>query len=239
MNKKILKIIFTVFVWGAMVGIATNPPRASAGFLQDFFNRLLPGFFSAEPSEIPITGTEGEQTQAPAPVVPYAPTIDYEEAVVKAVEESTPSVVSIIISKNLPVIEQCPYDPFANLPPEMKQFFGGDSQFYQPCQKGTKLEKVGGGSGFIISSDGLILTNKHVVADTKAEYTVLTNDEKKYTAHVLARDPLKDLAIIKIEAANLPTVILGDSSAINVGQTAVAIGNALGEFRNTVSVGII
>jgi len=239
MNKKILTIIFTVFILGAMVGIATNPPRASAGFLQDFFNRLLPGFFSAEPSEIPITGTEGEQTQAPAPVVPYAPTIDYEEAVVKAVEESTPSVVSIIISKNLPVIEQCPYDPFANLPPEMKQFFGGDSQFYQPCQKGTKLEKVGGGSGFIVSSDGLILTNKHVVTDTKAEYTVITYDGNKYDAEVLARDPAQDLAIIKINATGLKPAKLGDSDSIKLGQTAIAIGYSLGEFSNTVSVGVI
>ncbi len=237
MNKKILTIIFTVFILVAMAGIAVNPQQASAGFLQDFLNRFLPGFFSAEPSEIPVTGIEEGQTRAP--IVPYAPTIDYEEAVVRAVEESTPSVVSIIISKNLPVIEQCPYDPFSNLPPEMKQFFGGGFEFSQPCPKGTKLEKVGGGSGFIVSSDGLILTNKHVVIDTKAEFTVITHDGKKYNAEVLARDPVQDLAIIKINAAGLKPAKLGDSDSIKLGQTAIAIGYSLGEFSNTVSAGII
>ncbi len=238
MNRKILIFIFTVFVLGAIIGVATNPPRASAGFLQDLFNRFVPGLFSPQqPSETPTTGTGGVET--PEPVVPYAPTVDYEEAVIKAVEESTPSVVSIIISKNLPVIEQCPYDPFANLPPEMKQFFGGGFEFSQPCQKGTKLEKVGGGSGFIVSSDGLILTNKHVVTDTKAEYTVITYDGKKYDAEVLARDPTQDLAIIKINATGLKQAKLGDSDSIKLGQTAIAIGYSLGEFSNTVSVGVI
>jgi S1-C subfamily serine protease len=171
--------------------------------------------------------------------VPYAPTIDYEEAVVKAVESATPSVVSIIISKNLPIIEQCPYDPFANLPPEIRQFFGGGFEFSQPCQKGTKLEKVGGGSGFIVSPNGLILTNKHVVVDTKAEYTVITFDGRKYKAQVLARDPVQDLAIIKINASGLKPAKLGDSDSIKLGQTAIAIGYSLGEFSNTVSVGVI
>ena len=85
----------------------------------------------------------------------------------------------------------------------------------------------------------MILTNKHVVADTSADYTVLTNDGKKYDAKVLARDPAQDLAVIKITATDLPVVTLGDSDTIKLGQTAIAIGNALGEFRNTVSVGVI
>ncbi len=148
-------------------------------------------------------------------------------------------MVAITISKNVPIIEQCPYNPFSDLPPEFQQFFGQNLQFYQPCQKGTKLQEVGGGSGFIISADGLILTNKHVVQDTAAEYTVFTNDGKKYSAKVLARDPNIDIAVIKISASNLPTIKLGDSDSIQVGQTAIAIGNALGEFRNTVNVGVV
>ena len=98
---------------------------------------------------------------------------------------------------------------------------------------------MGGGSGFIISSDGLILTNKHVVLDKQASYTVFTNDGKKYEAKVLARDPSQDLAVLKVDATGFPTVDLGDSDSLELGQTAIAIGNALGEFRNTVSVGVI
>ena len=86
----------------------------------------------------------------------------------------------------------------------------------------------------------MILTNKHVVLDKEAKYTVFTNDGRKFPAKVLAQDPLQDLAIIKIESNKpFPVVQLGDSSRLQVGQTVIAIGNALGEFRNTVSVGVI
>jgi len=192
----------------------------------------------------PITLNWSPKTSAPAATsaVPlYKPTVDYEEAVVNAVEKASPSVVSVIVSKDLPVIEQCPYSPFSDLPPEFQQYFGEQFQFSQPCQKGTKLQEIGGGTGFIISKDGLIVTNKHVVADALASYTVLTNDGKKYDAEVLARHPSLDIAVIKIKAplSGFPVITLGDSDSIKLGQTAIAIGNALGEFRNTVAVGVI
>lgn len=94
------------------------------------------------------------------------------------------------------------------------------------------------GSGFIITSDGLILTNKHVVSNTAAEYTVFTSDGKGYKAKVKAKDPFNDLAIIKIEASNLTAVELGDSDDLQIGQRVIAIGNALG-FQNTVTTGVI
>jgi len=170
----------------------------------------------------------------------YKPALDYEKAVVAAVKKASPAVVSITVSKNVPIIENCPFNPLMDLPPEFQQFFGGGFQgFSQPCEKGTELREVGGGSGFVISSDGLILTNKHVVSDAKAQYTVFTNNGKKYDAQILARDPVKDLAVIKISATNLPTVELGDSDSLELGQTAIAIGNALGEYRNTVSAGVV
>ncbi|MBU6142219.1 trypsin-like peptidase domain-containing protein [Patescibacteria group bacterium] len=174
-------------------------------------------------------------------VAQYQSTDVHEQAVIAAVKKTSQSVVSVIISKDVPIIEQCPAaNPFGDLPPEFQQFFGGSgTQYTQPCQKGTQKQEVGGGSGFIISSDGLILTNKHVVSDTQAEYTVFTNDGKKYTAKVLARDPVQDLAVLKIDAVGLTPLQLGDSDGIQLGQTAIAIGNALGEFRNTVSVGVV
>jgi len=171
----------------------------------------------------------------------YIPQTSQEEKIIRAVEKVSPSVVSIVITKDVPVFEQYLYSPF------------GDPLFSIPQyrQKGTEKQEIGGGTGFVVSEDGLILTNKHVALDEEADYTVFTNDGKSYSAKVLARDPFQDLAILKIDQekivneegrlviAPFPTVELGDSDRLQIGQTVVAIGNALGEFRNTVSVGVV
>lgn len=171
-----------------------------------------------------------------ASTTPYLPQTIQEEAVIDVVDRVSPAVVSIVISKDIPIIEEYYDNPFDDS-------FGQDFGFRIPQyrQKGTEKKEIGGGSGFIISEDGMILTNKHVVLDEEAEYTVLTNDGGKFPAKVLAKDPNQDLAIIKIEKQDysFPTVQLGDSSNIKIGQTVIAIGNALGEFRNTISVGVI
>ncbi len=167
-------------------------------------------------------------------------TTEQEQAVINVVKGNSPAVVSIIATKDLPIIEQQDTNPF-------QDFFNSPFDFFSPFQfqvpqyqqKGTQKQEVGGGTGFIISADGLILTNKHVVDIQGADYTVLTNDEQKYPAKVLAVDPVQDIAIVKIDKTGLPTVKLGDSDSIQIGQSAIAIGNALGEFRNTVSVGVI
>ncbi|MEK7583507.1 MAG: trypsin-like peptidase domain-containing protein [Patescibacteria group bacterium] len=197
------------------------------------------GFWYDDHRSVSVTSSEPSRSTS-SPTL-YKPAVEYEKAVVDAIKKSSSAVVAITISKNVPILENCPVSPFSDLPPEFRQFFGGDiRQFSAPCNTGkTQLQEVGGGSGFIVSSDGLILTNKHVVADPKASYTVFTNDGKKYTANVLARDPSQDIAVIKIEATGLSVVELGDSDMVQLGQTAIAIGNALGEFRNTVSVGVI
>lgn len=151
------------------------------------------------------------------------------DAVVNAVRKVKPAVVSIIISKDLSKYQNTTF-PFGD-------FFQFNLPQTQPQPQGE--QEVGGGTGFIIGADGLILTNKHVVSDTEAKYTVAANDGKKYDAKVLATDPFNDIALIKIEAKNLPTVLLGDSDKLEVGQTVVAIGNSLGEYQNTVTQGII
>lgn len=229
MNRKILTSIILAGLVGGFFGSIATSRFAQANILDDIRN-LFTGSSSTAPVAV-------KQNSVPL----YAPTIDYEQAVMKAVEKASPSVVSVVVSKDLPVIEQCQIDPFGSIPPEFRDFFGGQfGGFSQSCDSGKKQKQdVGGGSGFIISADGLILTNKHVVADTAAEYTVVTNSGKKYDAKVLARDPMQDLAVLKIEAADLPVVALGNSDTLKLGQTAIAIGNSLGEFRNTVSVGVI
>ncbi len=183
------------------------------------------------------------QASQATPIPGYTPQTSQEEAVIRVVKEASPAVVSIIISKDVPVLEQYYYNPFPNLAP--------DFSVPQYRQKGTEKKEIGGGTGFIISEDGLILTNKHVVNDKEAEYTVFTNDGEKYTARVLAKDPVQDLAIFKIEQDSVvnkdgeivveafPIVRLGDSSVLQIGQSVIAIGNALGEYRNTVSVGVV
>ena len=163
-----------------------------------------------------------------------------ESAVVQVAEKASPSVVSIIVSKDLPKIETYYYNPFWD---DFFNPFGEGSLFNfqvpQYRQDGTEKREIGGGTGFIVSENGYILTNKHVVLDKDAEYTVLMNDKEEYEAEVLARDEANDLAVLKIEGDNFSFVDLGDSAKLKVGQTVIAIGNALGEFSNTVSVGVI
>ena len=195
----------------------------------------------------------GEDNEGPSDLInilqqPKANISTSEDRVIATVEKANPAVVSIVITKDVPVIEryyeEVPMnngDPFAN-------FFGNGSfspfslRTPQYRQKGTEKKEVGGGSGFLVSADGLIVTNKHVVKQDDVEYIVLMNDGKKYEAEVVARDPVNDLAVIRatgIEGKGLPFLELGKSSELKVGQTVIAIGNALAEFRNTVSVGVI
>lgn len=164
--------------------------------------------------------------------------VNEESAVVDVVKRASPAVVSIIISKDLNKVPGFSSDPF-----NFWQF--GLDPFYQNRDSGNNnsntpnIQQVGGGSGFIISSDGLIVTNKHVVEDETATYTVLTNDGKKHEAKVLSTDPINDLALVKIETTGLNVLPLGDSSKIKIGQKVIAIGNSLGQYRNTITTGVV
>lgn len=150
-----------------------------------------------------------------------------ESQIVKTIKKVLPAVVSITISKYLTIFE----NPFRPNPFGFEEFFA--------VPKGKKKVKVGGGSGFIVDKSGIILTNRHVVIDPQAEYVVVLNDKRKFKAKVLARDQINDIAIIKINEENLPVLELGDSSNLELGQTAIAIGNTLGNFENTVSAGVV
>lgn len=153
---------------------------------------------------------------------------EYDRLSVEAVKKVAPSVISIVISKYLPKMKGI-YPP---------QFF--NPFFFGDIDDGAKEKiKIGGGSGFIVHPDGLILTNKHVVLDSDAEYTAITTDGEEFPAKVVSRDPINDIAVIKINTKGLPSVRLGNSSKLELGQTVIAIGNALGMFSNTVSKGIV
>jgi serine protease Do len=161
-------------------------------------------------------------------------TVSEDAAVIQTVEQTSPGVVSVVITRDMPQVRSFFGNPFG-----MPFFFEPFGEGPQDNSGGTQKQTVGQGSGFIISSDGMIVTNKHVVQEGDAEYTVLTNDGKEYSARVLARDPNNDIAVLKIDAQDLPALDLGDSEALRVGQTVIAIGNSLGEFSNTVSKGIV
>jgi len=153
---------------------------------------------------------------------------DYDKPIVDTVKRVSPSVVSIVISKYMPKMKSMSPSSFFN--PFM----------FDNVEDGAREKvKVGGGSGFVVHESGLILTNKHVVFEEDAEYTVITQDHKEYPGHVLSRDPLNDIAILKIDAKKLVPLPLGDSTKIELGQTVLAIGNALGMFSNSVSKGIV
>lgn len=140
--------------------------------------------------------------------------VQEDSSVISAVKKVSPAVVSVAFTKDVQVFNPLGY-------------------------QGQSVQQSGGGSGFIITSDGLVATNKHVANLEGASYSVITQDGKKYDAKVLALDPINDFAVLKIDAKNLPTVEFGSSDDLDVGQRIIAIGNALGEFENTVTVGVL
>ncbi len=158
-----------------------------------------------------------------------------DELMTTAVERVSPAVVSIVISKDVPELEVVYQNPFGD-DPLFKDF---DLQIPVYRKKGMAYQKIGAGTGFIISSDGYIVTNKHVVSDMAADYTVLLTDASQQKAKVYYRDPVYDLALIKIDGGPYPVVKLENSDRTKLGQTVLAIGNALGEYDNSISVGIV
>jgi serine protease Do len=136
-------------------------------------------------------------------------TLEESSKVIDAVDKVNPSVVSIFATAEVP------------------GFFN------------TTTTERSAGTGFIVTSDGLIMTNKHVVSNSSAKYTVYLNNGKSYPATIQATDPFNDLAVVKIDARDLPVVEFGDPEDMKIGQMVIAIGNALGEFQNTVTTGVL
>ncbi|MDO8504400.1 MAG: trypsin-like peptidase domain-containing protein [Candidatus Liptonbacteria bacterium] len=158
-----------------------------------------------------------------------------DRAVISAIKKVLPAVVSIAITKHLTDVQK----EIPSFSPLSKKNKKGRLKIPDLLVDTRGMINVGGGSGFVVSPEGIIVTNKHVLSDTKAEYTIITADGESYPAMILTRDPVYDVAIIKIKATGLPTVKLGDATKLELGQSVVAIGNALGIFRNTVSLGIV
>ena len=147
--------------------------------------------------------------------------VDEESVVTKVVDKANLSVVTVSIVKT-----QTIFNPLGGL-------------FYNMDVASTKNIEQDIGTGFIITPDGLIVTNKHVVADVNAKYKVIIGKDDTSEVVNIYRDPVNDLAILKINRSGLTPVEMGDSDKLKVGQTVIAIGTALGEFRSTVTKGVI
>lgn len=158
------------------------------------------------------------------------PCVRESDCVVSVIEAANPAVVSVVITKDVPIYER------------YYEQYGFGFSVPRVRERGTQEREVGGGSGFIVSPDGLIVTNRHVVSDPDARYSILMSDGTSHEVEVLARDPQLDVAILEIvdeSARDLPYLTFGTSEDLRLGETVVAIGNALAEFDNSVSVGVI
>lgn len=157
--------------------------------------------------------------------------------IVAIAKKVCPAVITVVVSKDLPQVEGFYYMPFGGNNLLMPQEGAGKDT--KEKKSGTKKTQIGGGSGFIVSEDGYVFTSNHVVADTSADYTVIVDPRHKYPAKVLSRNPINDIAVLKIDAKELPYLEMSDSNKIELGEEVIAVGNALGEFTDTLSTGIV
>jgi serine protease Do len=149
------------------------------------------------------------------------------------VERYGPAVVNISVTHNVKTGFTAPQFPGLNKDDPFFEFF----KHFQGQMPQNEMPMRGLGSGFIINPEGTILTNAHVVADAQ-EVTVKLTDKREFKAKVIGSDPQSDIAVLKIDAKDLPTVKLGDSNAVRVGEWVMAIGSPYG-FENTVTSGIV
>lgn len=187
-------------------------------------------YFAAQGRDFTQNLRNGLQLNIPSPQstsITQTKTVYREQSeVINVVRGSGASVVSIAVKRQ--------FRPFQNRNPFLEEYFGAP----QPETDSNGNTEDGIGTGFVLTADGVILTNRHVV-DSNAQYVVITNNNQKYDVVSMIKDPFNDLAILKVNSTDLKPVTLGDSDSVEVGQTAVAMGNALGEFTNTVTVGIV
>lgn len=151
-----------------------------------------------------------------------------ESNVINVVKEVSPSVITIAIKNPITSFDTSPFS-----------FFFGIEPSQEPDEEKEQEQYIG--TGFVIKKEGIIVTNKHVV-NSQTEYTVIDEKGNKYEVDKIYRDPSNDIAILSVKnvpAKGLPTISLGTSSNLQVGQSVIAIGTALGEFRNTVTTGVV
>ena len=179
---------------------------------------VLPHAFFSSRSTIP--------SNTPATIVNL---MEEETATIHVVEQVTPAVVSVVARK--------PRGEVFKDQAQNSDVIFSDTTLTDAQAK--ELVDVSSGTGFFVSADGFVVTNRHVIDVPNAQLFVVTNDGKELSAKLIDTDPVLDLAILRVDGTGFPIVTLGDSDKIQIGQTAIAIGNTLSEFRNTVTKGVI
>jgi len=219
---KISLVIAVSFVSGVMIGgFIFSIPRLNA------WEFTIPQFDFPWRNSI--------QQNAPAVTTRINPlppvTVSEEEAVLRVVNASVPSVVSIQVDRDIAVRRGVP---------QLEDFGFFDFGFTVPGPLETTRRRVSSGTGFVVDqSQGLILTNRHVVDFNNADFTVVTHSGKEFKATLLGLDPVNDLAFLKVPGIDAQALPLGSSENLKLGQTVIAIGNTLGEFGNTVTKGVV
>lgn len=186
------------------------------------------GLVGAVVSQGGLSGWLKNSNSSASSVLTGTVTVEEDSATIDVVKKVSPAVVSIVAKKDFSKV-------FGNQSDPLNDFFGWP--FTQPQPQG--VQPVGSGSGFIITKDGMILTNKHVAEIQGDEFVVVMNDGQTYDAKVVATDPSTDIAFMKIDGRDLPTVEFGNSDVVEIGQTVIAIGNVLGKYQNSVTKGIV
>lgn len=213
----ILGMVLGAGIVGLLLTGAVMDRNGNLGFLDNVLNKVL-----VNKNGQPIATSNTAQRQV----------IQEDSAVIDVVNKATPSVVTVSM------VQQPTANGGINSPFDFFNYFGMP-QPQQPTPQPSQPTTQDIGTGFIISADGLIVTNKHVVADTTAKYKVVIGKDDVEDVAQIYRDPVNDLAILKVNKTGLTPINLGDSSQLKVGQTVIAIGTALGEFRSTVTRGVI
>ncbi|MFZ2199679.1 MAG: trypsin-like peptidase domain-containing protein [Microgenomates group bacterium] len=150
-----------------------------------------------------------------------------ENVVTDVADKVSPGVVTVSFKQQTPVMQQYFMDPFG--------MFGG-----RRATGEVDTQQVDIGSGFVVDKSGLVVTNKHVVAQGQpSDYKIILKDDSEHQVEKIWRDPVNDLAILKISGGEFSATLMGDSDKIKVGNFVVAIGTALGEFRHTVTTGVV
>ncbi|KZK74136.1 MAG: protease [Pelodictyon luteolum] len=192
------------------------------------------GFGSGSGKELSLSGgpryAEAKNTIEDYPVQSLR---SFNEAFVQIAESATPSVVTVYTEKTVSRRMMSPFDFFGH---QFDDFFGFPGM--EP-REGRKQIQQGLGSGVIVTDDGYILTNNHVIDGADAVF-IRTSDNRRLDARVIGTDPKTDLAVIKVTARNLKPIVLGDSDRLRVGEWVIAIGSPLGEnLARTVTQGIV
>jgi Do/DeqQ family serine protease len=177
-------------------------------------------------------GAPAEESQAKPSAAPgrtAAPAVAGMPDLTNAAQLAIPSVPNISSTS----VVRTPNSPFAN-DPFFRDLFGRDSPFGYRDRLQQSL-----GSGVVVSADGYVLTNNHVIGDERSEVSVTLSDKRELRAKIVGFDEATDLAVLKIDAQNLPVLAWGDSSKLKVAEWVLAVGNPFGVLNQTVTLGIV